>query len=180
MVTILRYFSFQNLILTSLFISLSGCSTLHGSFEQRSHQLANGLQSAYQVAPQTAQNVAPIILNNATKYDLPPLTLAALIQQESSYRSNVTSVAGAVGLTQVMPRYWQQTCPGDLYDPAINIACGSYILARYTQSGGSLKKGLGYYNVGPSGYENSWKMKYQGKKYAKQVKQKQKLLKKSL
>ena len=161
-------------------MNLTACSTLKGNFEQRSQQLASGIQTAYQVAPQTAQNLAPLILSNATQYDLPPLTLAAMIQQESSYRSHVSSAAGAVGLTQVMPRYWQQTCPGDLYDPAINIRCGSSILARYTQAGGSLKKGLAYYNVGPSGYENSWKMKRQGKKYAKQVKQKQKLLKSAL
>jgi soluble lytic murein transglycosylase-like protein len=176
----LQHFDFKKVFLFSIATILGGCTGLHGSFEQRSQQLASGLQKAYQVPPSTAQTVAPVILTNAKAHDIPPLTLAGLIQQESSYRSSVTSSAGAVGLTQVMPRYWQKDCPGDLYNININVACGSYILAKYEKSSGSLKKGLAYYNVGPSNYENNWKMKRQGKRYAKQVKQKEKLLKKAL
>lgn len=176
----MKFLALKAVTLAGVLFTLVGCNSLHGSFQQRSQQLAQGIQTAYQVPSQTAQVVAPLILHNAEQYDLPPLTLAALIQQESSYRNHVTSPAGAVGLTQVMPRYWQQTCPGDLYQPSINVACGSLILAKYQQSSGSLKKALAYYNVGPSGYENSWKMKRQGKKYAKQVKQKQKVLKSAL
>ena len=176
MVIILRFLSLKTIIFTSLALSLTGCSALHGSFEQRSQQLATGIQKAYQVQPETASRVAPLIIENAQQQNLSPLILAALIQQESSYRSHVISPAGAVGLTQVMPRYWQTSCPGDLYNEAINVACGSYILAKYQQSSGSLKKALAYYNVGPSGYENSWKIKRQGKKYAKQVQQHKKRL----
>ena len=106
--------------------------------------------------------------------------LAALIRQESTYRSQVVSSAGAVGLTQVMPRYWQKTCPGDLYDEATNINCGSFILTKYEQSAGSLKKALGYYNVGPSNFENNHKMRKQGKRYAKQVKAHEKNLKNAI
>lgn len=172
--------NFKTFSLLSLIISLTACSSLNGSFENRSQQLSQGIQKAYQVSPNTANRVAPLIIQNAEQNNLPPLTVAAMIQQESSYRSHVTSSAGAVGLTQVMPRYWQKTCPGDLYDEAINVACGSYILAHYQKSAGSLKKALGYYNVGPSNYHNKWSMKRQGKKYAKQVKAKEQLLKKAL
>ena len=41
-----------------------------------------------------------------------PLLLAAVIRQESSYNSNARSPTGAVGLTQIIPSYWQQTCAG--------------------------------------------------------------------
>jgi hypothetical protein len=54
------------------------------------------------------------------------------------------------------------------------------ILAKYNQSAGSWKKSLGYYNVGPTNYESNRKMKRQGKRYAKQVKQHEKQLKSSL
>ena len=54
------------------------------------------------------------------------------------------------------------------------------ILSKYNQSAGSWKKALAYYNVGPSNYESSWKMRRQGKKYAKQVKKHQKQLKSAL
>ena len=106
--------------------------------------------------------------------------MAAVIRQESSYRNYVVSSAGAVGLTQVIPRYWQQTCPGDLFQENININCGSFILAKYNQSAGSWKKALAYYNVGPTGYNTNRKMKKQGKRYAKQVKKHENNLKSKL
>ncbi len=172
--------NFNTLATLSLMTLLTACSSLNGSFQHRSQQLSQGIQKAYAVNPNTANRVAPLIIQSAEQHDLSPLTMAALIQQESSYRSQVKSSAGAVGLTQVMPRYWQTKCPGDLYDETINIACGSYILASYQQSAGSLKKALAYYNVGPSNYNNKWSMKRQGKKYARQVKAKEKQLKQAL
>lgn len=157
---------------------LSGCSSLGGSsLEKRATKLSTGIQKAYAVDSATANRVAPMIVQSAEQYQVDPLLIAAMIHQESSYRNYVISPAGAVGLTQVMPSYWQQTCPGDLFEEASNINCGTYILARYNQSAGSWKKALAYYNVGPTGYESSWKMRRQGKKYAQQVKQHEEKLK---
>ncbi|ODA12069.1 transglycosylase [Acinetobacter celticus] len=159
----------------------TGCSSLGGgSVQKRSAKLSNGIQKAYSVSPTTANRISPLIVQSADQYNLDPLMLAALIRQESTYRSQVVSSAGAVGLTQVMPRYWQKTCPGDLYDEATNINCGSFILTKYEQSAGSLKKALGYYNVGPSNFENNHKMRKQGKRYAKQVKAHEKNLKNAI
>ncbi len=166
--------------LVGLSLVMVGCTTLgphSGSLASRSAKLSNGIQRAYSVPKTTADRVSPMIIQSADKQDMAPLMLAAMIHQESSCRSRVVSSAGAVGLTQVMPRFWQQKCPGDLYDEWVNINCGSYILANYNQSAGSWKKALAYYNVGPTGYNNSWKMKRQGKKYARQVKQHEKALK---
>lgn len=152
-------------------VAVTGCSTLGGgSIEKRSAKLAQGIQKAYSVESNTAARIAPMIVQNAEQYHVDPLLLAAMIRQESSYRSYVISPAGAVGLTQVIPRYWQQSCQGDLFDENTNIQCGTYILAQYNQSAGSWKKALAYYNVGPTGYQSSWKMKRQGKKYAREVK----------
>ena len=160
---------------------LSGCSSIGGgSLEKRATKLSTGIQKAYAVDSTTANRVAPMIVQSAEQYQVDPLLIAAMIHQESSYRNYVVSPAGAVGLTQVMPSYWQQTCPGDLFEEASNINCGTYILAKYNQSAGSWKKALAYYNVGPTGYESSWKMRRQGKKYAKQVKQHEEKLKGSL
>lgn len=148
--------------------------------EKRANSLANGIQKSYNVNPVTAQRVAPLILKSADQYKVDPLLIAAIIRQESSYRSNVSSSAGAVGLTQVIPRYWQQSCPGDLYQEHINIQCGTYIVAKYSQSAGSLEKGLGYYNVGPRAFNTNHKMRKQGKRYAKQVKAHHQVLKSNL
>lgn len=162
-------------------LSLIACSPLGGgSVGKRSAKLSVGIQKAYSVAPDTANRVAPMIVQHAERYEIDPLLLAALIRQESSYRSHVVSPAGAVGLTQVIPRYWQQSCGSNLFDESSNIQCGSYILNRYNTKAGSWPKALAYYNVGPTGYHSSWKMKRQGKRYAKQVKQHQNDLKGAL
>lgn len=160
---------------------MTACSSLGGgSVQKRAGKLSAGIQKAYSVSPDVANRVSPIIVQNADQYNVDPLLLAATIRQESSYRSYVTSSAGAVGLTQVMPRYWQQSCPGNLYDDMINVQCGTMILAKYNQSAGSWKKALAYYNVGPTNYETNRKMRKQGKRYAKQVKQHEKSLKSAI
>jgi hypothetical protein len=51
-----------------------------------------------------------MILQSAESYNISPHLLAALIRQESSYIANARSSADAVGLTQVRPKFWQQTC----------------------------------------------------------------------
>ncbi|EZQ10451.1 lytic transglycosylase domain-containing protein [Acinetobacter sp. Ver3] len=155
-----------------------GCSSLGGgSVQKRAAKLSTGIQKAYSVHPDTANRVSPLIVQSAQQFDVDPLLMAALIRQESSYRNYAVSPAGAVGLTQIIPRYWQQSCPGDLFQENINIHCGTYILSKYNQSTGSWKKALAYYNVGPTGYNTNRKMKKQGKRYAKQVKEHQKILK---
>lgn len=187
-----RFFNFcqtfsaqQNMLKYAvLFLSLStlaGCSSLGGgSVEKRAKKLSVGIQRAYSVAPPTADRVSPMIIQSAERYQMDPLLMAALIRQESSYRTNVSSPAGAVGLTQIIPRYWQNTCMGDLFDENTNINCGTYILSKYTQQAGDSKKALAYYNVGPTGYNNNRAMKKQGKRYAKQVKAHRKSLKNAL
>lgn len=172
-------------ILSSLFLVtslsiLSGCASLGGSIEKRSAKLSNGIQNAYKVTATSADRVSPLIITQAAEYDIDPLLIAAVIRQESTYRSQVVSPAGAVGLMQIIPKYWQNRCSGSLFNELNNIACGSYILNHYYQRTQSWPKALAYYNVGPTGYENGGKMKKQGKKYAKQVKQHQKALKKAL
>lgn len=160
---------------------ISGCSSLGGgSVEKRAVKLSSGIQKAYSVNPETANRVSPYIVQTADQYNLDPLLLAAVIRQESTFRPYVSSPAGAVGLTQVMPRYWQATCPGDLYDELTNINCGSFILTKYKNAAGSMPKALGYYNVGPTAYNTNRKMKKQGKRYAKQVKQHRNNLKSAL
>ncbi|MCU4310944.1 transglycosylase SLT domain-containing protein [Acinetobacter variabilis] len=162
-------------------ILISACSSLGGnSLEKRSAKLSQGIQTAYAVPATTATRVSPLIIQNAERHSIDPLLVAAVIRQESTYRSQVASPAGAVGLMQIVPRYWQSTCGPDLFNEAVNIGCGSYILSRYQESSGSLEKALGYYNVGPTAYEKDRKMRKQGKKYAKEVLTHQKQLKKSM
>lgn len=171
----------KSILIICTLSTFAGCSSLGGgSIEKRAAKLSSGIQRAYSVAPPTADRVSPMIIQSAERYQMDPLLMAALIRQESSYRSTVSSPAGAVGLTQIIPRYWQNSCAGDLFDENTNINCGTYILSRYTQQAGDSKKALAFYNVGPTGYNNNRAMKKQGKRYAKQVKAHRKSLKNAL
>lgn len=136
---------------------------------QSSRQLSLGIQQAFDITVSTADRLAPIIIEQARQYNISPFLLAALIMQESSYRSHVKSSAGAIGLTQVIPKYWKSQCNGSLRQEYYNIQCGTYVLSTYSKQAGNWLKALAYYNVGPSAYNNSQKMRQQGKKYAQSV-----------
>lgn len=177
----MSHFSVKSIVVVLIAVAFTGCSSLGGgSVQKRAAKLSTGIQKAYSVAPETANRVSPMIIQSAEQYQVDPLLVAAMIRQESSYRNYAVSHAGAVGLTQVIPRYWQQSCPGDLFEENINVNCGTYIIAKYNQSAGSWKKALAYYNVGPTGYNTNPKMKKQGKRYANQVEEHQKSLKSKL
>lgn len=139
--------------------------------QHRIHLLSQGLQSAYSVPSHTANRLSPLIIQSADQHGISPFLLAAMIQQESNYKSSAQSSAGAIGLTQVMPQYWQKKCGQDLYNEHTNIQCGSFILSKYNMLAGGWSKALAYYNVGPYRYQSNQKMRQQGHKYAKSVEQ---------
>lgn len=171
---------FLKLSLVVIAVSLSACSSLSGSFANRSNQLSSGLQNAYSVSPNTANRLSPMIIQSAERYDISPTLLAALIRQESNYNSAARSPTGAIGLTQIISSHWRQSCPGDLYDENVNINCGAHVLSTYYRSAGSWSKAVAYYNVGPTGYQRSFWTRHKGKKYARSVKHHEKTLKKAL
>jgi len=171
---------FLKLSLIIIAVSLSACSSLSGSFANRSNQLSSGLQTAYSVSPNTANRLSPMIIQSAERYDVSPTLLAALIRQESNYNSAARSPTGAIGLTQIISSHWRQSCPGDLYDENVNINCGAHVLSTYYRSAGSWSKAVAYYNVGPTGYQRSFWTRHKGKKYARSVKHHEKTLKKAL
>ncbi len=160
--------------------NMTACSSLSGSFANRSSQLSSGLQNAYSVSPNTANRLSPMIIQSAERYEVSPTLLAALIRQESNYNSSARSPTGAVGLTQIISSHWRQSCPGNLYDENVNINCGAYVLATYYKSAGSWSKAVAYYNVGPTGYERSFWTRHKAKKYVRSVKHHEKILKKAL
>ncbi len=79
--------------------------------------------------------------------------------QESRFRTNVTSHAGARGVMQVMPgtaahmaRLKGEAAPGSLSDPSINLEYGQTFIERIrdmSETGGMLPKVIAAYNAGP-------------------------------
>lgn len=172
--TQIKFLLGKTALLSSLII-LTACSSTPST-----QQLSKGIQKSFSVSHPIANKISPLILQNSEKHNVPATLIAAVIHQESSYRAHAQSSSGAIGLMQIIPRYWQKSCPGDLYNEEVNINCGSYILSQYHNKAGSWDKALGYYNVGPAGYENNRSSRKSGKKYANSVQNHEKQLKKVL
>jgi len=86
----------------------------------------------------------------AKKHRLSESLLRSLVQVESSFRVKALSKKGARGLTQVMP-FNAKRCGLDadqLWDPSLNLACGSIILKQEIKRVGSIEKALRVYNCG--------------------------------
>jgi soluble lytic murein transglycosylase len=91
--------------------------------------------------------------------EVSPLLLLALIRQESFYDPEATSVAGALGLTQVIPATAMEIAdklgrpnfdPRDLLEPSLNIEFGAFYLGDQLRLfDGNLYLALAAYNGGP-------------------------------
>ena len=86
----------------------------------------------------------------AKKYGIPVQLFYSLIDHESGWQAKVTSSAGAIGLTQLMPG----TARGmkvDPWNPRQNLFGGAKYLAAMYKRFGNWKDALRAYNVGPNG-----------------------------
>ena len=86
------------------------------------------------------------ILAWGEEYGLDPNLIATVMQIESCGYVKALSVAGAMGLFQVMPQYFEEK--EDPYDPDTNAYRGLSWLQRTLKSGGSTKMALAGYNAG--------------------------------
>lgn len=78
-----------------------------------------------------------IIRENASRYDLDPYRVAAVIRTESGFDPEAVSGAGAMGLMQIMPETGEWIADkldmenfqlNTLFDPAVNIEIGCWYL----------------------------------------------------
>ena len=92
---------------------------------------------------------APKIQELAARFDLSPSLLEALVWQESRWREDAVSRAGARGLAQLMPD--TATYLGvDPDDPLQNLEGGArYLREQLDRFDGDLEKALAAYNAGP-------------------------------
>ena len=90
---------------------------------------------------------------------LPTELVYGVLRQESLYRPDAISSAGAVGLLQMLPETARRTArraqhpvprPADLLDPAINVRLGAaHLKELIDQFGGHVPLALAGYNAGP-------------------------------
>ena len=96
-----------------------------------------------------------IVENYCKKYDIKPSVIYALIRSESFFDAEVTSTAGAIGLTQLMEFTGSDIAKRlkiqdyDLTDPEISINFGTYYLAELVRRcDGSMLQAFFSYNAG--------------------------------
>lgn len=91
----------------------------------------------------------------AIKYGIPANLLKGVISQESMWDINAVSGAGAVGLTQLIPKY--AVGPKGLgvnpYNPVQNIEGGAKYLGQLYGKYGNWTDTLSAYNLGPTAYD---------------------------
>jgi soluble lytic murein transglycosylase len=102
---------------------------------------------------------------HARENKLDPAFLAAVIYQESKFRTDAKSSSGAIGLMQLTPdtargiairTHGSKFRIADLYDAEINIRYGSWYLANLFQKYGSERLVLAAYNAG-QGNVDHWR-----------------------
>ena len=94
----------------------------------------------------------------ASKRELDPELLIAIIKKESSFRPQVQSPYGAQGLMQVVRRWHRDKLhPSEsLFDPEVNIRVGADVLEEYLElAGGNLNTALRKYSGNARGYVNT-------------------------
>lgn len=107
-----------------------------------------------------------LVRREANEWGIDPLILAAIIRQESAFKSDIVSRAGAIGLMQVMPPTGAQLArrhgpspftDGSLTRPEVNLHLGAAFFvdmsARYDND---LPLVLSAYNAGPT-RANRWR-----------------------
>lgn len=95
-----------------------------------------------------------LIHEKAVKYDVDPALVAAVIEQESKFRSRARSQVGARGLMQLMPRTGRWLGARNLYDPEQNVDAGvKYIKYLQERFEGNLSKTIAAYNAGQGNVE---------------------------
>jgi soluble lytic murein transglycosylase len=114
------------------------------------------------------------VRGHARNYDLNPALLAAVIEQESKFRADAKSSAGAIGLMQLQPA----TAKGialrtggtrfvlsDLYNPEINVRYGAWYLHHLLLKYGDERLALAAYNAGQENVDR-WRAEGTGVQFA--------------
>jgi hypothetical protein len=105
-----------------------------------------------------ADNLDDIIMEAATRFEVPPSYINALIQQESGRKQFAESPRGAMGYMQVMPATYeglrkQHGLGDDPFDTRNNILAGTAYLKEMATRFGSPQSAFAAYNMGPAGFE---------------------------
>jgi soluble lytic murein transglycosylase-like protein len=113
--------------------------------------LAGELSQRYRIAAKASAEMVRTAYRAADEVGLDPLLVLAVISIESRFNPIAESVAGAIGLMQIIPRFHLEKLKAHggehaVFHPESNILVGARILQEYVHRTGSLEAGLQQYN----------------------------------
>jgi len=127
-----------------------------------------------------------LIVDYAEKNNQDPYELLGIAAVESNFKPKVVSWAGAIGLFQVMCKYWAkplgykstEQCEKVLFKPRENIKAGIHILTTYRKNYKQCKGTLAYrcYFAGQGWTRRTGRLKQKIERYEKKVLKKMEVL----
>ena len=114
-----------------------------------SSALAGSESAATDKVESIETSVCRLIESSARTQSLPVAFLTRLIWQESSFRPNTISPAGAQGIAQFMPKTADERGLANPFDPEEAIPKSADLLADFKQRFGNLGLAAAAYNAGP-------------------------------
>ena len=169
---VFQIFSFFLIRLSFMAVMIFGIFIISNPMQQQPYALkSNNLQSVNIAARQPSKQNAtlkkaktnlnptcveevecilhPIILKAASRHQIDPALIKAIIMAESGYKIKAISKRGAKGLMQLMPATAQALGVEDSFNPKQNISGGvRYFKQLVTQFDGDVKLALAAYNAG--------------------------------
>jgi len=141
----------------------TGLQYLSAEFEGRQQAIREILEVLERhptgLASVTKEELAEVIYEEATRHNLDPKFILALIAIESSFQNWSVSEQGAKGLMQIMPYVAESLAQelgieysGDrtLFNPYLNIKMGTYYFTQLTKDFNDIRLALAAYNYGPT------------------------------
>ncbi|WP_420797071.1 lytic transglycosylase domain-containing protein [Altericroceibacterium spongiae] len=114
-------------------------------FDLPDNAIADTSRHSAAIPPAYSAKVAEL----SARFDLSPALIEALVWQESRWRKDAISSAGARGLTQLMPDTARELGV-DPRDPFANLEGGArYLREQIDRFDGNIEKALAAYNAGP-------------------------------
>ena len=110
-----------------------------------------------------------IVEKKARKYGVNPQLIKSIIKAESNYQIHARSLAGAMGLMQLMPETAEDMGVEDPWDPEENIEGGTKYFCLMLQEFKNVKSALIAYNAGPQVVRRKRDVPRESKQYVKNV-----------
>lgn len=117
----------------------------------------NGVRTAPSgVSAGIPADIDQLVEQTASRYQVDPDLVRAVIRVESGYDAKAVSNKGAMGLMQLIPATAQRFGVGDPFDPKQNIEGGvNYLKHLLNMFGGDLDLSLAAYNAGEHSVQRS-------------------------